>query len=114
MLLTGEKVLAEKAKEMGLVLEVSDTREILLERSIALAQKIAAASPTSIRLILESLRSHHSAQIEDALLRDAHDQAISFAAPDILEGIAAAKEHRKPDFYKFKSPPSTPPSNSKI
>ena len=101
MLLTGQKVPADKAKEVGLVLEVSETTPELVHRSLEIAKQIAAVSPISLQLILESLRLHHSSHIEDALQRDSHDQAISFAGPDIVEGIAAAKEHRPPRFHPF-------------
>ena len=98
MLLTGERVPAEVALQHGLVLEVLENQQALLERSKNLAASIARGSSTSIRLILESLRNQTASHIEEALLRDAHDQAISFSGPDILEGIQAAKEHRKPQF----------------
>lgn len=97
MLLTGEVIDGAEAKRIGLVLEALP-KEDVVRYSQDLAAKIAAASPVAVRSCVQSLRLKLDAGLQQALAREADSQAHSYASPDILEGIQAIREKRKPKF----------------
>jgi len=55
LLLTGELITAEEAKDLGLVLEVHPADKVLA-RAVELADKIAEASPLAVRGTVKMLR----------------------------------------------------------
>lgn len=100
LLLTGDSVTGEEAeKKFGFVLE-SLEREKVMERALQIARRISKNSSTAIRLLMQTLRSSTTPALEQALIREADAQSLSYASPDLLEGLAAVREKREP---KFKS-----------
>lgn len=98
MALTGQRIDARQALAIGLVSELLDSRESLLDRALALAGRIADAAPLAIQA-LQSL-ARQTAHLSDAdaqrlaelywgVLRDTEDR---------LEGRAAFAEKRAPHY----------------
>ncbi|EGD79516.1 hypothetical protein PTSG_10087 [Salpingoeca rosetta] len=98
MLLTGELIDGSVAMQRGLVVDVANTPDGAVRKATALARDIAQSSPVAVQECVKSLRVRQDAGLEDALAREAHAQSISYASQDIVEGIAAVKEKRKPAF----------------
>ena len=97
LLLTGRAVSDDEAVRLGLVNGVSEP-EKLLDDTLGVASRIAAAGPIAIRLTKSGLRAGGHASMEEALQYEALAQPVTFATDDLREGLAATKEKRKPQF----------------
>jgi enoyl-CoA hydratase len=97
LLLTGRAVDADEAERIGLVNGVYDA-ESLLDETLAVAARIAAAAPIATRLTKAGLRTGGHPSMEDALQYEALAQPVTFATVDLREGLAATKEKRRPQF----------------
>jgi enoyl-CoA hydratase/carnithine racemase len=97
LLLTGRRVDAEEALRIGLVNGVSES-DALLDDVLAVASRIAANAPVAVRLTVAGLRSGGHSSLEAALQYEALAQPVTFATSDLTEGLAAAKQRRKPTF----------------
>jgi enoyl-CoA hydratase len=97
LLLTGRRVDAEEALRIGLVNGVVDA-DALLDHTIGIAEQIAGNGPIAVRLTVAGLRNGTPRTLEDALMYEALAQPVTFASEDLTEGLAAAKERRKPSF----------------
>ena len=99
LLLLGESIDAETAREWGLVNQVVDDDD-LLPTARALAARLAALPPQAVRLTKQLIRqgSHDlGPRIEEelAIFRD------RVKSPEAGEAFAAFVEKRKPDFSRF-------------
>lgn len=96
MAYTGRRLGADKAKEIGLVNEVYETHEDMMEAVLATAGEIAAKAPLAVagsKTMLNYARDHN---IRDGLDYIATWQAGMFQPADIMESVAAQKEKRAP------------------
>lgn len=97
MLLTGDSIDADQAERWGLVNRVVQSTD-LLETAIAMADRIAANPPRSVRLSKElairatDLTLEQGIRLEDAFTQLARD------SEDAVEGIRAFAEKRQPRF----------------
>lgn len=100
LLLTAEFIDADRALEIGLVNHVFPDAE-LLDKTRAIATKIAALPPFSIRHIKRMV--HNCAQVELATALDLVSSHIAIAkgGEDHLEAVAAFKEKRAATFKGF-------------
>ncbi len=102
MTYTAERVPAAKAREIGLVNEVFDTPEMLLDGVMEIAQQIAAHSPLAVagcKRMMNYARDHST---EDTLDYIALWNAAMLRADDIKESYVAKTEKRAPDFSDLK------------
>ena len=102
MAYTGERLPADKAMQIGLVNEVFDTHEALLEGVMAIARKIAAHSPlavTGCKAMANYSRDHSTA---DALDYISVWNAAMLRPDDIKEAYFAKGEKRSPVFDNLK------------
>ena len=103
MLLTGELISGTEAARRGLVLEAVAEEEgsnNTLARATALAEQIAQQGPISVQTCVRSLRMAQDEGLEKAVWREADAQAQCYASADLLEGVQAVGEKRKPEFFK--------------
>ncbi|MFN3583703.1 crotonase/enoyl-CoA hydratase family protein [Phenylobacterium sp.] len=95
---TGRKLPAQKAKEIGLVNEVFDTHEQLLDHALATAREIASKAPLAVtgsKVMINYARDH---SIADALDYIAVWQTGMFSGPHMAEAFKAKAEKRDGDF----------------
>lgn len=96
MLLTGERVSAQRAYEIGLVNRVVPA-EKLLETARALVHTIAAKAPVAVSMTLQAI---HASELP--LAAGLQQEAALFgqcaATDDFAEGVGAFLNRQKPDF----------------
>ncbi|TPX35116.1 hypothetical protein SmJEL517_g02430 [Synchytrium microbalum] len=100
MVLTGDLVTGAEAEKLGMILKAvpSDT---LLPEALAMARRIATASPVAVRATTKTLRLRIDDGIERALWREADTQAHAYATGDMHEGLDAVEAKRDPVFPDF-------------
>jgi enoyl-CoA hydratase/carnithine racemase len=96
LLLTGRLVDAEEALRIGLVSRIFPD-EGFLDAALSLAETIADAAPVAAKLTKVALASRFDS-LEAALQWEALAQPVTLATADLQEGLAAARERRKPQF----------------
>jgi enoyl-CoA hydratase/carnithine racemase len=96
--LSGATVLAEEAKELGLVDHVTEPEE-LLGRAMAMAEELAGNPPTQLRQI-KALLSANAGETDLAAVQKRELEALSAASrtPEHKEAVAAFMERRPPKF----------------
>ena len=98
LLLSGRVVLAEEAKELGLVNQVVPKDE-LLDAARAYAAEIAAtASPASLAMIKQQVYADLDVDLVTAHERTTPLMLRAFKGPDFTEGVASYVEKRAPKF----------------
>ncbi|CAG9274776.1 Crotonyl-CoA hydratase [Paraburkholderia unamae] len=97
LMFTGDQITAEKAVALGLC-NRAVPREDLLSEALALAGRIAAKSPLTLRMLKRTLRDGADMTLPSAL---AHEQAmigLVLDSADAHEGCRAFLEKRAPHF----------------
>jgi len=95
LLLTGERIDAERARAMGLVWKVVP-HETLLEEARALAARLLAGAPLAQRVMKEmAMRTRHLPSLE-AIRFGETMRLVAGRTDDAAEGIRAAAERRSP------------------
>lgn len=97
LFLTGDRFDAATAKEYGLVTDVVPDGE-LLDRAIAIAERIVCNPPRALRLTKRLLREAQHSRMSDILELSAAYQAIVHETADNREAINAFVEKRDPVF----------------
>jgi enoyl-CoA hydratase/carnithine racemase len=98
--MTAETVPAAKAKELGMVYEVTATGKAL-EHAQALAQTIAAKSPLGVGHVKLLSNQMHDYTLETYLQAESDYLAAGALSSDFKEIVAAATEQRKPAFKGY-------------
>jgi enoyl-CoA hydratase/carnithine racemase len=97
LLLTGERIGAERAKEIGLAGWVVPHDELIPEAR-ALADRLLAGAPLAARAIKEvAARSRHLSSV-DAIRFGETMRKVAAATEDAAEGMRAAAEKRPPEW----------------
>ena len=97
LLLTGETVRGDQATEWGFALEAVERDEVL-PRAMALAERISAAAPLSLRAIKSTQRKVNARALDTTLELEAMQQALLGQTEDAREGVLAMMQKRAPKF----------------
>jgi enoyl-CoA hydratase len=97
LLLSGDRVDAKRAQEMGLVNAVVPLSD-LLGKALELAARISAKAPLAVRHCLEAVNTGLEMPLEEACYLEATLFGLCCASEDMREGTRAFIEKRKPDF----------------
>lgn len=97
LFLTGDRFNAQQAKEYGLVTDVVPDEQ-LLDRAVAIAERIVCNPPRALRLTKRLLREAQHSRMSDILELSAAYQAIVHETADNREAIDAFIEKRAPVF----------------
>lgn len=95
-LLTGDAWTAQEAQRMGTVQEIAPSAEAALRQAIAIATKIAACAPLSIKNTLASAHMAIDEGEEKAFAQLPLQRAALYATDDFKEALKAEMEHRAP------------------
>ncbi|MDZ5712407.1 enoyl-CoA hydratase [Jeotgalibacillus haloalkalitolerans] len=97
MLLTSDPITGTEAVQWGLANKAFPEDEVL-EKSKALASKLAGKSPVSVKAALELLQYSKTADFHEGVAREAAIFGDVFVSEDAKEGISAFIEKRQPEF----------------
>lgn len=99
MLMTGDPVDAETARQWGIVSEVVSQADLLV-RARKIAHTIAARAPVAVETAKLNLSAAAWMPTENAIAYERDLQTICFATEDAAEGRSAFAEKRSPVFQK--------------
>lgn len=98
LLLTGRAVKAEEAYAWGLATEVTATEN--LEQSIEQwAERFRNAAPLAVKNIKRAVREGLNSDLSQALAREKEGQLRLLQSADLVEGVAAFRDKRAPEFH---------------
>jgi enoyl-CoA hydratase/carnithine racemase len=98
LLLSGRVVLAEEAREMGLVNRVLEP-QLLLEETLAYARDLAVScSPASMATMKRQVYAALEQGLSEAVAEADGLMLESFTGPDFVEGVTSFLERRDPRF----------------
>ena len=95
IMLTGERVLADRALEYGMVTQVVEP-DHLENVALELARTIAANAPISVRLVKQVLQQSLEGTLEQSLELETAGMLECLASQDLIEGTTAFIEKRIP------------------
>ncbi|HVN38073.1 MAG TPA: enoyl-CoA hydratase/isomerase family protein [Myxococcota bacterium] len=97
LLYTGRTITGEDAALLGMV-NRAVARERVLPEAFELAREVAEAAPIAVAGVKRALARSAAATLDDQLGFEAAEQARCFESRDVHEGLAAARERRRPRF----------------
>jgi len=100
LILTGDKIKSAEAMAIGLV-NMLFPGETLLEEAKKIARRMTNKSSATMRLILKSIITGACKDIEEAMEIESAGVAELYDMHDLVEGVHAFLEKRKPDFTDF-------------
>ena len=101
---TGRRMLAEEAKDCGLVNEVFDSADAMTAKVMSLAAVIASKSPLAIAGTKEMINYTRDHSVDNALNYMSVWQSGMFFSNDLFEAAAANMEKRTPVFENILPP----------
>ncbi|MBK6762794.1 MAG: crotonase/enoyl-CoA hydratase family protein [Micrococcales bacterium] len=103
---TGRRLTAQRAYEVGLVNQVFDDHESLVQGTLDIAAEIATKSPLTLWGAKEALVYARDHGVADSLHQIALWQTGAFQPADMMESFAAKGEKRSPSYEDLPPAPS--------
>jgi enoyl-CoA hydratase/carnithine racemase len=97
LMLTGDRVTADRALALGLTNHVHPAAA-LEEETMKLAQRLAKGPPLAYAAIKRAVRASLGSTIDEALDREKEDQVKLLQSSDCMEGVMAWMQKRDPSF----------------
>jgi enoyl-CoA hydratase/carnithine racemase len=97
-MLTGDHWPAEESYRMGITQQIAPSPEAALEAGVAIARKIAACAPLSIKATLGSAHQYVDPLEADALSKLGAQYSALYRTEDFVEGRRAEAEGRLPRY----------------
>ena len=97
LMLTGRRIGAQEAFQIGLVSKVVED-EMLMDEALKVAESIAETAPISGALVKHCLNKSDEISLEDAMVYETDAVMACVQTSDAREGAAAFLENRKPKF----------------
>ncbi|ALG72602.1 enoyl-CoA hydratase [Azospirillum thiophilum] len=98
LMLTGERFGAEEALRLGVVSRLAPSREALDEQALALADAIAAKSPTAAAYVKEAVKNGADLDLAAGIALEKTLFTLLLTTEDRMEAAAAFREKRRPVF----------------
>ncbi|HVJ02790.1 MAG TPA: enoyl-CoA hydratase-related protein [Sphingomonas sp.] len=97
MMMLGERVPADKARDWGMVHQVVH-EDVLEDEAWRLAQRLAAGPTVALGMIRRQLHAALGSSYAEAMAREADNQRMARGTQDSIEGGMAFLQKRKPEF----------------
>jgi len=97
LMLTGDRITADKALELGIANHVF-AAESLREETMKMAERLAKGPPLAYAAIKNSVRASLGSTIDQALDREKEHQVKLLRSNDFVEGVMAWMQKRDPSF----------------
>jgi enoyl-CoA hydratase/carnithine racemase len=97
LLYTGRRLDGARAVSIGLAEQLAEP-DGLRDATLAMAREIAASAPLAVRSIRRTMRARLLDAVEQAVEREAAEQARLQQTADWQEGVRASLERRAPEF----------------
>ncbi|TAF66277.1 MAG: enoyl-CoA hydratase [Cytophagales bacterium] len=97
LIMTGDMLSAQEAKELGLINYVVTSHEEMMSKSREMLLKIASSGPVAIAMVINSVNTVYST-FERGYQKEAQFFGASAKTHDFHEGMRAFLEKRKPAF----------------
>jgi 2-(1,2-epoxy-1,2-dihydrophenyl)acetyl-CoA isomerase len=97
VIVTGEKIGAQKCLDWGLCNRVVAPEQLLPE-TLAWAQELAVKAPLSLRYAKQALNAAIEDNVGDTISNEARLQHLCITSEDSMEGVAAFMEKRAPQW----------------
>ncbi len=97
LLMTGDRLPALEAYRLGLLNKIVPGSE-LAEAASALAKRLAAQAPLAIRYLRDAVYGGLDGSLDEGIKLEAYLGGLLRTTDDRVEGLAAFREKRKPDF----------------
>jgi enoyl-CoA hydratase/carnithine racemase len=103
ILYTGRFIEAEEAEQIGLISKIiNGDDKVLMEAAMQIAEDLLTKSPLGLRMTKEAMNiSMDSPSLETIMQLENRAQMLCSTSADILEGVNAFFEKRKPKFPKL-------------
>lgn len=98
LMLSGERIDAERAYQLGLVTRLADGADDAMLEALRLAEVIAARPPTAIAYCKEAARAGLEMDLRNGLRLEKSLFALLMSTDDRAEAAAAFREKRSPQF----------------
>jgi enoyl-CoA hydratase/carnithine racemase len=95
LVLTGDRISAQQAKELGLVSHVYPKAE-LVEKALAMAKKVASFSKPITQMAKEAVNVAYESSLSEGIRFERRIFHATFGTDDRSEGMTAFEEKRKP------------------
>ncbi|CAI5446570.1 unnamed protein product [Caenorhabditis angaria] len=95
--LTGNRVTAQEAKDLGIVSKVYPVEQVVPE-AIKLGEKIASQSPLIVQMAKEAVNKAFETTLQEGLHYERRLFHVTFATKDQKEGMTAFAEKRAPNW----------------
>lgn len=97
LLISGEKITAQKALDYGLINKIVP-QEQLLDEALQWAQQLADGPPLATRAILDSVERGLEVSVQQGVTIEKRNMLIVSRSEDAIEGVTAFFTRRKPEF----------------
>jgi enoyl-CoA hydratase len=97
MVLAGEFIGAEEAREAGLINKVVP-KEVFLDEALKLGAKVAGKPPIAAQMAKEAVQQAYETTLEEGLLFERKNFYLLFSTADQKEGMQAFIEKRNPEW----------------
>ena len=97
LLLTGDMISAEEARQLGLVNHVLTNSDELLQKAKEILSKITSKSPVALKAVIDCIDAYFTDGV-DGFEFEKKAFASCFGTDDFKEGVSAFLEKRKPNF----------------
>lgn len=97
VIMSGARLNAERAYQLGLITELVDPSELLVAAHQK-AQRIRSKGPLALKLVKQVLQRGFDVDHETGLLLERLAQAVAYSDAEKVEGTGAFLEKREPDY----------------
>lgn len=97
MVLTGDRITADEAKQFGLVSEIYPA-ENLVDEAVKMAERIGTHSKMSVQFAKEAVNKAYETTLDQGITFERRMFHATFALKDRKEGMSAFVEKRPPNF----------------